>query len=328
MDYARYFCGKHDGTVISEEEYRTTGQNEELTRDTVDYAPIFDGHIYPTLSDSVAAQIAAFGCQYNDVQGRVPGSIESRESFRDIPTETLRKMSDEAFSAYYKEATKTVDYAPGMKFPELERATNRLNVIDEELARRTILEQLKSAAGLEYKGIVFDDFAIDASGDGRGVWAEMCQCCAEKYKNLLVDELDDAGAMGACSVDGCGVVGADSEYEHHYYVDFKIELIQPLSMEQLLEKRGVEILVYESNAQERFGDLFDVASPQECANMFGKPVKDGDKLYLPQDTPPSDRRPTLDDRIDAAKAKSEGRKANVDRDRTDGGLSRGNLQQL
>lgn len=185
----------------------------------------------------------------------------------------------------------------------------RLQILSQVVEPKFLVpEQLKNAAGLEYKGIVFDDFAIDASGDGGGVWAEMCQCCAEKYKDLLSDELDDAGAMGACSVDGCGVVGADCEYEHHYYVDFKIELIQPLSLEQLLEKEGVEVLEYEPNAKERFGDLFDVASPQECANMFGKPVKDGDKIYMPQARESAEEaalhKPSLAERIDAAASKS------------------------
>lgn len=299
MKYAQYFCGNHDGVVISEEEYYAHGEAEAQNSDAINYEPIFDGRIYPTLSESTAAQIATYGCQYSD--------LTRNDRFKDVSTETLRKMSDEAFSAYYKEATKEVDYQPGMKFPELEKATNRLNEINDELDRRAFAERLKNAVAIEYKGIIFDDFAVDAKGDGDGVWAEMCQCCAEKYGDLLIDELDDAGAMGACSVDGCGVVGADCEYEHHYYVDFKIELIQPLSMEQLLEKRGVEILAYEPNARERFGDLFDVASPQECANMFGKPVKDGDKIYMPQDDSLVPCRPSLDEMIGAAKAKSEGK---------------------
>lgn len=270
MKYARYFCGNHDGVVISEEEYRASVEKEALNSDTINYEPIFDGHIYPTSADSTAAQIATYGCLYNNI--------------KNIPTDTLKEMSDEAFSAYYREATKSVDYQPGMTFPELEKATNRLNGINEELERRSFEERLKAAVAIEYKGIIFDDFAVDATGDGGGVWAEMCQCCAEKYKDLLSDELDDAGGLGACSVDGCGVVGADEEYEHHYYVDFKRELINPLNLKEYLEKTGVEILEYEPNAQKRFGDLFDVATPQECANAFGKPVRDGNKIYMP--TPP------------------------------------------
>lgn len=324
MKYARYFCGNHDGVVISEDEYKRFGQAEALASDMVDYAPIFDGRIYSVLSESVAAQIQAFGYQDDDDRRKSADTEKSAENLRDIPTDTLKKMSDEAFSAYYREATKIVPYQPGMKFPELEKATNRLNEINEELGRRLILDQLKTAAGLEYKGIVFDDFGIDAAGDGGGVWAEMCQCCAEKHKDLLSDELDDAGAMGACSVDGCGVVGADCEYEHHYYVDFKIELIQPLSLEQLLAKRGVEVLEYEPNAKERFGDLLDVASPQECANMFGKPVKDGDKIYMPQ----AERRPTLDERIGLAAAKSEEKEAAPGRDRVGGALLHNDPQLL
>ncbi len=301
MKYARYFCGQHDGTVISEEEYYARGEAEAQASDTVNYEPVFDGRIYPTVAESTAAQIAAYGCQYNDARGI--------NHFKDISTETLQKMSQEAFSAYYREATKQVDYQPGMKFPELEKATQRLNDINDELERRLFEERLKNAVALEYKGIIFDDFAIDATGDGGGVWAEMCQCCAEKYKDLLSDELDDAGAMGACSVDGCGVVGADCEYEHHYYIDFKPELINPLNLKEYLEKTGAEVLEYEPRAKERFGDLVDVASPQECADAFGKPVRDGDKIYMPQSDKSNNknisRALSLDEKISAAELSKE-----------------------
>lgn len=67
MKYARYFCGEHDGVIISEEEYRALRESGELYGcDTVDYAPVFDGRIYDSLSASVAAQIAAYGWQYDD----------------------------------------------------------------------------------------------------------------------------------------------------------------------------------------------------------------------------------------------------------------------
>lgn len=128
MKYARYFCGQHDGTVISEEEYYARGEAEAQASDTINYEPVFDGRIYPTVAESTAAQIATYGCQYKDARGI--------NHFKDISTETLQKMSKEAFSAYYREATKQVDYQPGMKFPELEKATNRLNEINEEIERR------------------------------------------------------------------------------------------------------------------------------------------------------------------------------------------------
>ena len=62
----------------------------------------------------------------------------------------------------------------------------------------------------------------------------MCQDCAEKYKGELFDELSPGG-VGTCSVKDCYVLGADSANEAHYYVDFKPELIKPLTKEQLYE---------------------------------------------------------------------------------------------
>lgn len=148
----------------------------------------------------------------------------------------------------------------------------------EEMVKEALLKALKNAVAIEYKGIVFDEWTADENG----IWGEMCQCCTEKYKELLSDELDDGGGMGACSVKGCGVVGADTDYEHHYYVDFKPELIRPLRLEDLLKKQSGEILEYEQNAQEKWGDLVDVMSPQECADLFGKPVRCGDEIFMPE----------------------------------------------
>jgi hypothetical protein len=39
-------------------------------------------------------------------------------------------------------------------------------------------------------------------------------------------------------------------------------------------------LVYDNTAATP--DLFEVATPQECADLFGKPVRDGDKVYYPK----------------------------------------------
>lgn len=91
---------------------------------------------------------------------------------------------------------------------------------------------VENAVAIEYKGILFDDFTVDENG---GVWAEICQCCSEKYGDLISGELDD-GAIGMCSVAGCDVSGQESDGPH-YYIDFKPELIRPLSREQYEELR-------------------------------------------------------------------------------------------
>lgn len=76
---------------------------------------------------------------------------------------------------------------------------------------------------LEYKGIIFDDFVRDKNGH---YWAEICHKCAEKYGDLIQDEIDDGGtARGCCSVKGCYNDGAGDEIMH-YYIDFKEEFIK------------------------------------------------------------------------------------------------------
>lgn len=94
---------------------------------------------------------------------------------------------------------------------------------------------IMNAAAIEYKGIIFDDWSADSDG----VWANVCQCCAEKYGDLISGELDDS-AIGICSVDGCDVSGLESENEHHYYIDMNPELVHPLTKEQYegLRKNG------------------------------------------------------------------------------------------
>lgn len=90
-------------------------------------------------------------------------------------------------------------------------------------------EQLENASAIEYKGIIFDEWTIDE--ETGGIYGEMCECCAEKYKDILSEELSDGG-MGACSVKGCDVVGMDADTNSHYYVDFKPELIRVHEMRQ------------------------------------------------------------------------------------------------
>ena len=79
---------------------------------------------------------------------------------------------------------------------------------------------------LKYKGIVFDDWAEDQEeGKIVGYWAEICQECVEKYKDLISDDIDDGGtARGCCSIKGCSNTGEDED-RMHYYIDFKIEFV-------------------------------------------------------------------------------------------------------
>lgn len=75
---------------------------------------------------------------------------------------------------------------------------------------------------LKYKGIVFDEWVDD---EETGLWAEMCQGCAERHHDKVAAEIDDGGtARGCCSVRGCFNDGSDDE-KNHYYIDFKPEYV-------------------------------------------------------------------------------------------------------
>lgn len=98
---------------------------------------------------------------------------------------------------------------------------------------KDVVEQLQTAVALEYKGILFDGWAINEESES--IWAGMCQCCADKYADLLSVELS-LGGIGSCSVKGCDVVEMDSDSERHYYVDFKLEHVQALDAAQFMER--------------------------------------------------------------------------------------------
>lgn len=54
-----------------------------------------------------------------------------------ISNEELIRIHDEAYTEYYRQATRPVgNWKKGMKFPELEKARNRLNALTEEVERR------------------------------------------------------------------------------------------------------------------------------------------------------------------------------------------------
>lgn len=103
--------------------------------------------------------------------------------------------------------------------------------VQEQVEKVSLVRgRLDDAVAIEYKGILFDNWTVDE--ETGGIWGEMCQGCADKYKDVLSEDLSDGG-VGACSVKGCDVVGADSDNERHYYVDFKPEFIRALTEEQL-----------------------------------------------------------------------------------------------
>ena len=75
---------------------------------------------------------------------------------------------------------------------------------------------------LIYAGIVFDEYTQD---DG-GIWAEICESCAKKYKHKIANNIDDGGtACGCCSVKGCNNNGSDPN-KKHYYIDFPPQKIK------------------------------------------------------------------------------------------------------
>ena len=47
-----------------------------------------------------------------------------------------------------------------------------------------------------------------------------------------------------------------------------------------------DILQYDRETAQKWKDFFDVYSPQECANLFQKPVQDENTVYYPQPPAP------------------------------------------
>lgn len=95
-------------------------------------------------------------------------------------------------------------------------------VISLQESLDSIPECVDNDTRLEYKGILFDDWTIDR--ETGGIWGEMCQFCAEKFADILQEELS-LGGIGACSVEGCHEIGYDNDAPGHYYIDFNPSLI-------------------------------------------------------------------------------------------------------
>ena len=78
---------------------------------------------------------------------------------------------------------------------------------------------------LKYRGILFDDWTDDFCD----YWAEICAECAEKYDNLINNELKRGCACGFCSVAGC--TNNDSNTTH-YYIDFDMRYVEIIDTEE------------------------------------------------------------------------------------------------
>lgn len=76
-----------------------------------------------------------------------------------------------------------------------------------------------------------------------------------------------------------------------------LDLINEVRAAQGLKPLRAAVLEYDRALAEKpfIENGFDVLSPQECATMFGKPVRDGDRVYMPAKEPAS-----LDEQIEEA----------------------------
>lgn len=145
-----------------------------------------------------------------------------------VETGLVYVMQNEDGSTVYGQAF--TDYT----FPDYSYDEEAVIQFIKESLSVSLDELLKDAAAIEYKGIIFDDWNLDKANGS--VWAEMCAGCAEKYKDIISNELDDGDAIGVCSVSGCEISGLESENKH-YYIDFKPELIHPVTKDQLLQMK-------------------------------------------------------------------------------------------
>lgn len=121
----------------------------------------------------------------------------------------------------------------GREYTSFIKEETKVDFVSEDFDNLPFAEQLKVAAAIEYKGIIFDDWQVDNDA----VWAEICESCVDDYKDLISGELDDGSAIGVCSVSGCNVSGLESDNKH-YYIDFQPEFIHPLSKEQYEELKS------------------------------------------------------------------------------------------
>lgn len=202
------------------------GKEYELTREELLSAYLEQERIYD------------IGNIRDNMEGYLPYEqyerLKGNETFISLAADKLRYNQDNlgigydaALTAAFKDAAKEFfDKRRGAETVVPSPAVSKPSV------GLSLAEQLKDAAAIEYKGIIFDDWTVD---DDNNVWAEMCEGCAEKHKELISAELDDGGAIGICSVRGCEVSGLESDNARHYYIDFKPEFIHPLTKEQLLE---------------------------------------------------------------------------------------------
>lgn len=91
--YARYFCGDFDGVITKEEHDALRDSGELYSVDTLNYEPVFDGKIYPTLADSSSAQISKYGYHYDDDRRKKP-SLKDQ-----IQSAASKKNSSRSFEA-------------------------------------------------------------------------------------------------------------------------------------------------------------------------------------------------------------------------------------
>lgn len=107
MRYTRYFCGEYEEVISQAEKEKFEAKYSSST--SVSFEPLFDGRLYRSRSDSIAAQIDAFGWKYEDERRKTepggPGPM-SADKLRRI-LRNCKDLSFDRLNFYY--AWKTPD---------------------------------------------------------------------------------------------------------------------------------------------------------------------------------------------------------------------------
>lgn len=119
-----------------------------------------------------------------------------------------------------------------------------------------------------------------------------CECAYDNYYSGFFKNDESRLVFGFCEGDITLILCEDEKsYRAEYYRSCQFYKVEP-----------DDALVYDSENIDKWAEAFDIASPQECADLFGKPVIDGETVYYPENLDALDN--TVSELIADASARS------------------------
>ncbi len=199
--------------------------------------------------------------------------------------EQVKEMTHNEYQKFLEKNASRLYNEPGYTMEDYNRDADSVVILGFDLSKFGLSEDYEKLINASFstegesvlhnkilRGHFMDNDKIFAVADALG-----CECAYDNYYSGFFKNDESRLVFGFCEGDITLILCEDEKsYRAEYYRSCQFYKVEP-----------DDVLEYDSENIDKWAESFDVASPQECANLLGKPVRDEEVIYYPEnvDTP-------------------------------------------